>query len=115
MDGDEGKKYFVLIKFGGDSPIRQRIMESAAPIKNSIERLSRNDCQLVFTSDSGDCFGYFLKSSLPVDVIRAELQGRTNTPGASPLIDGDSLLILEAEGSFTASGFSKGWNWLQHR
>ena len=115
MESAIAKKYFVLIKFGGEMPIRQRIMESAAPVKAAIEKLSRQDCQLVFTSDSGDCFGYFLKTSLPAGVIRAELEGRTQSSSTSPLIRGDSILVLEVEGDFDGNGFSKGWNWLQHR
>lgn len=115
MNDDEARKYFVLIKFGGEAPIRQRIMESAAPVKAAIEKLSKRDCQLVFTSDSGDCFGYFMKTGLPIGVIRAELEGRTQSSTVSPLVRGDSLLVLEVEGDFDGLGFSKGWNWLQHR
>lgn len=115
MSESTEKKYFVLIKFGGETPIRKRIMESAAPIKSAIEKLSKQDCQLVFTSDSGDCFGYFLKTALPIGVIRAELEGRTQSSSGSPLDREDSLLVLEAEGGFDGQGFSRGWTWLQHR
>jgi hypothetical protein len=115
MESEEGKKFFVLIKFGGDIPIRQRIMESARPVKEAIEKISRKDCQLVFTSDSGDCFGYFLKTSLPAGVVRAELEGRTQSSTTSALGNGDSVFVLEVGEEFDGLGFSRGWTWLQHR
>lgn len=111
----EGSIFFVLIKYKGDVPTIQRIRESAPLVKTAIEKLSRNDCQLVFTSDSGDCFGYFLKTKLPVGVIRAELEGRTESSSSSALRSDDDVLVVEIGKQFDGSGFSRAWTWLQHR
>ena len=112
---DEASIYFVLIKFKGDVPTIQRIRESAPLVKSAIEKLSRNDCQLVFTSDSGDCFGYLLKTKLPAGVIRAELDGETQSSDTSPLRSDDNVLVVEVGEDFHGRGFSRAWTWLQHR
>jgi hypothetical protein len=112
---EEEKIFMALIKFNGDVPTIQRIRESAPSVKAAIEKLSRNNCQLVFTSDSGDCFAYLLKTHLPAGVICAELEGRTESSVASPLRSDDDVLVVEIGSQFTGSGFSRAWTWLQHR
>ncbi len=111
----EYRKYFVLIKLGNSTPILQRVRESAKAIQLAIEKVSNNDCQLVFTSSSGDCFGYLLKTIVPSGVIKAELDGRTASSDTSALRSDDSVLVLEVGEDFTGTGFSRGWTWLQHR
>lgn len=112
---NEASIYFVLIKYKGDVPTIQRIRESAPLVKSAIEKLSRNDCQLVFTSDSGDCFGYLLNTNVPARVIRAELDGQTQSSGSSPLRTDDDVLVVEVGDDFHGRGFSRAWTWLQHR
>ena len=115
MPNDIERNFFVLIKFAGDVPIRERILESAKPIKEIIERISNGNYQLVFTADSGDSFGYFLRSKEKASLISAHIQGSTNKTGAAPLLNRDSILVLEVGDDFYGYGFSKGWSWLQHR
>lgn len=115
MRNEEEKIFIVLIHLGGNIPTMERIRETAPRVKQAIEKLSKNNCQLVSASDSGNSFSYFLKTKLPSEVIRAELFGKTKSSEISPLLNDDSALILEVGSEYSGMGFSKAWTWLQHR
>lgn len=115
MSAEETKTYFVVIRYGGDEPIINRIRECAAEVKETIERVSSGRNQLVFTSQSGDCFGYLLQSELPMGAITAKLNGETHSDEPSPLRIEDRTFIIEVGEQYGGRGFSKAWNWLDYR
>jgi hypothetical protein len=117
----ELRRYFVLIKFGGSTPIRDRVQKSAPAVLEILKDIGRNDIQLAITSDNGDSFGFLLRAPA-ARVIRSRLESPGKgkpwdavPDGGSPLRNEDSVLVLEVGEDFDGRGFSKGWTWLQHR
>lgn len=117
------KRYLVHVKFGGDVPLRQRIIESVPTMKNHVDRLSRGKSQLAWTSDDGGSFGFFMLCDLPAGVILSQLRSpgadRWQKPGrlrneGSALTNADSLIVLELGDTFSGDGFGRAWTWLQH-
>lgn len=113
MRNDEEKHYLVIVKYGGEEPVINRIRESAPQIKQTIERISAGNCKLAFTSEGGDLFGYFVKTKSRAGVIKAALDGETRSTDISSLRNDDSVLVLELGQDFNARGFSNVWGWLQ--
>lgn len=117
-------KFMILIKLAAN-PSRQRLQEAATGIKEAVETITdKKDYQLVFVSEDGGCFGFLVKASLAARQIRyrVESPGKQDRYGhpvgpqaASPLRDGDAILVIELGDDFDGSRFSRAWTWLQHR
>jgi hypothetical protein len=118
------KRYLVHIKFGGDVPLRERIMQSAPILQGHISRLSHGKCQLAWTSDDGGSFAFFMLCDMPAGFIRNQLQSPgiadwERRPGRLPregsaLTNADSIFVIEVGEDFSAEGFGRAWTWLQH-
>jgi len=109
---DQKHRFFVLVKLGGNTPIRERIASVAPKIQDQIKKASKDEFQLAFTSDGGDSFGFVLCSTLAARQIMARLKGGDDS-GAT-LLNDDTLLVIELGDDFSGYGFSKAWTWLQH-
>lgn len=109
-----GRRYLVHIRLGAGKPATNRVERSAAGVKEILVRLSlgKNNCQLAYTSHDGASFGFFLKTTRYAAAIRNVLE----SPGVGPhpLLDEDSILIVEIGEDFKGHGFSRAWTWLQH-
>lgn len=108
MSGHESapKRYAVLVQLGRAAD-RQRLAEAGLAFNALVKRWSRDESTLLCASGDGLLFGFLLKSTLPVDVMRAEFQKSPATRNE------DSLIILEIGADFTGIGFSRAWTWLQ--
>ncbi len=112
---DRKRIMFAIFRLGREANIKQRVIESAPKIKSVIESLSRNECQLAFTTSDGSTFGYLLKTSASTQSIRAALFGTSDkSTGTSPLLSDDNYLIVEVGQDFDSVGFSRAWNWIGH-
>jgi hypothetical protein len=104
MWGDDVPERRLLIVVRGDEkplPVIQRVTE----IMNG---LSRGKTHLAFNSADGTLVGLYAKSTRPLPVIRAALEG------PSSYKDRGFVLVLEIGEDFQAIGNSRGWQWLQH-
>lgn len=123
----EKRKYLIQIRFAADSSDRARIVECVPQFKRLIERMSDNDCVLVWTATDGKSFAYFANVAHNARWIYSELMApgqhglnlglhRLDEKGEpSPMRRGDDLLVMEIGTDFMATGYSKGWTWLQRR
>ncbi len=123
----EKRKYLIQMRFAADASDKARIAECVPQIKRLIERICDKDCVLVWTATDGCSFAFFGNSTHNARWIYQELM----TPGQhggdwrnaidgkpaepSPMRRGDDLLVMEIGADFMASGYSKGWTWLQRR
>lgn len=105
---EEARRYLVLFQIGGTEKTLARIQQTAPGVKQALENVSGGDCQLVFASNDGGTFGFFIRSTLPTTMIRSTIETHGSTRS------GDSMLVLEIGEKFAGIGFSRGWNWLQH-
>lgn len=76
-------------------------------IDELFSRFSDGENEQAFRSNDGLLFGFFFKTSVHGDIMRAEFEKLTATNS------GDSLLIFEAGPLCTGHGFSRAWTWLQ--
>ena len=126
-----GRRYLVHVRLGaGKPPTSYRLQTAAAGIKEILEAIAfgTGNLKLAYTSHDGATFGFLIKTYKSSDSIMAELQSpgndswtplgrehKSKTEGISPpLLNDDSVLIVEIGDDFIGHGFSKAWTWLQH-
>lgn len=109
------KLYFIMIRFDDDVSPMARARESAPKVLSILKKISDDEHQLVFTARDGTTFGYFVKTTAPLRVVRAELFGTSKTSrGGCALRNNDSYIAFELGPQFDGVGFSRAWTWLQH-
>ncbi|USG62499.1 hypothetical protein NBZ79_05870 [Sneathiella marina] len=107
MKQPNSKMCFILVELCAVSTL-QRIADDVPEIISVLKRLADGELQQVFRSRDGLVFGFFMRTSLPLDVVRSSLQRSEASLGD------DSFLLLEVSDEFSAKGFSRAWTWLQH-
>jgi hypothetical protein len=132
MEG-EPRCFLVHIRLGQKQPERGRIAEAAPLIQDAIQKVSKGEFQLAYTSHDGTTMGFFVRTPMAGGSIRAALEGSSRAYEyfsekewdaarakgerpklESPLSNEDSILILELGPHFTGQGFSRAQTWLQH-
>ena len=107
------KRYLIVVSFGVEEPPRKRAAESVPPTERVIKQFSDNECQLAFHAQDGSAFGYLFKTARPIRELHRTLFGEIGLD-TSPLLTGDSALIVECGEDFDGRGLSRAWTWLQH-
>jgi hypothetical protein len=119
---DIKRNFLIHVRIGQGKPDLSRIKSAASNFQQILKDISE-DLQLAYTSHDGATFGFFIKSKKKADQIRLiiESPGKTDIDGrhltsvtGSPLLNDDSMLVLEIGDDFSGRGFSRAWTWLQH-
>lgn len=104
----------LVIRFSPERVKGNHIKEYAPKIKACIDRMATGGGCTAFSSPDGQQIGYFLRTSMPLRAIRAELYGTSRRSSEAVLLNGDHYLALEIGLDFDGVGQSKAWTWLQH-
>lgn len=109
-EANQSKMFLVIVRLSrDDGDFKKRIKDVVPSVMQILLALSNNDGQLAFTEPDGSSFGYLLKSKKSVGTIQGSLYNGTS------LSTNDSTLVLELTGAVAGAGFSRAWNWIQHR
>lgn len=99
-------RYCVFIQLDNSSDMA-RLREDVPPIVTILKSYSTSD-EMVFRSNDGVLFGWFIETDKPIDLIRRTIEGSTNFRSR------DSIMIIEVGSGLSARGFTRQWTWLQH-
>jgi hypothetical protein len=117
MADQERRNYLLLIKCGGDTPVRNRVAESIPLLKEILEQVSGKDLQFTTSSDDAGTMAFLFASTLPAGAILARLKspGRPGAtfPVGSPLAREDSVLVAEIGDDFAAENLGRALVWMQ--
>jgi hypothetical protein len=114
--------YFILIKIGEETSHQDRITETIPSIKDCLDRIAGKSHQRVFVSESYTFLGFFARTRLSANGVKAHFLG-TEFHGAprpdkkahtSSLRSGDWIFVFEVGEKISGQGFSRAWTWLQH-
>lgn len=111
---EAGKTHLIIIRLANENANPKHLREHAPLIKGVIEKYSKKDCQLVFTSPDGSTFGWLINTAEPLGKVQAALYGQTKDTDVSPLLNGDHFIGMELGHHYEGTGFSQAWTWLQH-
>ena len=103
----EQKRYIAIVKLKNDTDMN-RLAGVISMVDELFSRFSNGEKEHVFRSNDGLVFGFFFKSAVAGQIMRAEFEKLTTTNNE------DSILIFEAGELACGRGFSRAWTWLQH-
>ncbi len=99
------RRLCVIIQLKPDSTFG-RLRDDVPQIVIALQRHSAKN-EMVFRSNDGHHFGWFLLTDKPERVILASVRD------SQSFINGDSILIFEVGHGIDGLGFSRQWTWLQ--
>lgn len=107
-------RYLILVQLGVVT--QERIKECFPRVRKYLEGISGGEMKMIFATPSGDAVGCLFKTHLYAHKIITDLMGTSQNPpaGSSILYRDDSAIVVEVGEDFSGTGFSQGWNWLQH-
>lgn len=95
----------LIIKLRQDSTHARVVQDAPILLKAMKDNITSEE--LVFQSGGGVVSGFFIETTTPLSVIKSRISGTTG------FMTGDSIIIFEVGDSFTGTGFSRAWTWLQ--
>lgn len=108
------RRYFIVVRFGGETPIIERLRNSLENMKEVLSRISGGEFELAFRSHDAGCIGFLLKTKLePQQIMRRLHNGSLANTGDS-IVSHDEVLIVEAGEGFGGQNFGRSLAWLQH-
>ncbi len=99
-------RYCVIIQLDNSSDIA-RLKVDVPALVALIKGHSEKD-EMVFRSNDGVLFGWFIQTEKPLDMIRNAIESSTAWRNA------DAIMIFEIGAGLSARGFTRQWTWLQH-
>ncbi len=99
-------RYCVFIQLENSSDMA-RLREDVPPLVAILKNYSTSD-EMVFRSNDGVLFGWFIETNKSIEQIRRTIEGSTNFRTS------DSIMIIEVGSRLSARGFTRQWAWLQH-
>lgn len=100
-------RLFITIQLKNDSDLT-RVSRDAPAIIQIINAAAAEPAELVFRSNDGLLFGWFLITDKNLRVIRSNIERST------AFRNGDAMLMFEVGPDFSGLGFTRQWTWLQH-
>ena len=99
------KRYCVIVKLKNDSDLARVTRDVPAIARLILDRTEKNE--LVFRSNDGLVFGWFILTGVPPRLLLTSVKGSTS------FYNGDSIIFFEIGADLKGLGFSRAWTWLQ--
>jgi hypothetical protein len=95
----------VIIQLKQDSTL-SRVGEDVPEIIKTLQEFSQKH-EMVFRSNDGTMFGYFIVTDKPLGLISGTIENSRS------FRNGDSILLFEVGEGLHGIGFTRQWTWLQ--
>lgn len=101
------QRWCILVMLRADSDTA-RLVRDAPVIVELVQGFSNGEHEQLCRSNDRLLFGYFVKSKMLPDMMRAEFESCRGT------INGDHMMVFGVgDGVSGTSGFARAWTWLQ--
>lgn len=100
--------YLLMVQLRPDSD-RARLGRDAKLMLQAVQRYSKGDQQLAYTSPEGHAFGILFSSDEDPSPLQREFSS------GQFFLNGDGMVLVEVGDLKAGIGMTRTWNWLQHR